>query len=139
MKRIVLAREISSIHLRRANQLTVQPIGQAMVGTLNAPSKLALVGCAHACAAVTADVVERTEKAAGIARDDDAFATYIAQEILAGLANLLGSSSADPASEEESLHFLLEQFRICVIPGGQSFRGRVHHQNYGTAASSSEE
>jgi hypothetical protein len=84
---------------------------------------------------VTADVVERAEEPAGVARDDDAFATHIAQEILARLANLLGSSSADPASEEESLHFLLKQFRICVVPGGQSFRGRVHHQNYGTGAS----
>src|ERR1700693_1424741 len=108
MQRIILTREISLIHLRRADQAAIESIGPAMVGTLNSPRKLSLGGRAHACAAVTTDVVESAQGAGGVAGNNDAFAAYIAQEILAGFAKVFGSSGADPAMEVESLYFLPE-------------------------------
>jgi hypothetical protein len=57
---------------------------------------------------VPADIVKRAEDSGGIASNDDTLAAYIAQEILAGLANLPGSAGTDPAMEEEPFHFLLE-------------------------------
>src|ERR1051326_1163345 len=115
VQRIFFALEIDAIHVRRADQFPVQPIGPAVIRAQNAPSEVTFRGVAHARAAMAADVVKRADGSRGIAQDHDVLARYLAHEVIAGIGDHVGSTGAYPGLAEEALPLLTDTLGIGVI------------------------
>src|SRR5579864_4580463 len=119
VQRIIFAAEAAAlVHVRRAHESPVQPIGPAVVATLYAAGKLSFRSSDEPRAPVPADVVKRAHIVLGIAGDDDALAGHFAQEIISGMGDLFCAPGAYPRLTVEPLHFIPEDFRIGVIPRG---------------------
>jgi hypothetical protein len=69
------------VHVRRADQLSVQVVRPRVVGTLDGAVKDPLGLRADACSSMPAHVEERVHHPRGITRDDDALPEEIADEI----------------------------------------------------------
>src|SRR2546421_2961309 len=112
---VVFAAEIQLLHVRRAEQATVERVGPTMVGALDASLKVALGGRTNAGAAMATDVEEGLHAAGCIARDDDAFTGDLAQNVVAGTWDFRLAASVDPHLRIETIHLFPEHLRVGVI------------------------
>src|SRR5437016_2489113 len=87
IERVVFAAEIQLLHVWRAEQVTVEGVGPAVIGALDAALEVALGRGANAGAAMATDIKKSVHGAACIARDDDAFTGNLAQNVIAGTRN----------------------------------------------------
>src|SRR5215470_20235166 len=76
-------------------------------------------------AAMAAHVEQRADLSGCVARDDHALGGDPADEVVAGLGNLIGASRADPPREIEALELRAIEIRIRVEPARQR---RVAHR-----------
>lgn len=120
VQRVIFAAKIGFLHVGSADERTVERIGPAVVGTLDASGKSAFGDFAKARAAVAADIVVGTDFAGGVARDDDTFPCDLAEEIIAGAGDLSGATCANPSLAKKAIQFVAEQFRVGVIAPGKS-------------------
>src|SRR5258707_12393567 len=119
---IVFTAKIGFLHVWSADERTVQRIGPAVIGTLDASGKCALGGSAQARAAMAAHIIESADLAARIAGDDNALAGDVAQEVVAGPRNLTGAAGANPGLAIKALELFAENVRVGVIAPGKSRR-----------------
>src|ERR1700722_17973658 len=126
VERVILTPEDHGIHMRRAQQASVQPIGPAMVGTLNASSEIALRAGAQARAAVAADIIKSLNAAGIVSHYDDAFAGDLAEKVIAGVGNGIRAARADPIFEKELFHLVTEERVVGVVARRQCFGDGVH-------------
>ena len=75
--------------------------------------------------AVLADVVERGERAVGLAGDHDGLAVAFEGQPVAGPGELLGAAGDDPVAAEHALAFELEAHRVAVHVGIHDARAVV--------------
>src|SRR5271154_850381 len=86
----------SMIHMRRAEQAAIQPVGPAVVRALNPAREITLRGGTQARTPVPADVIKSFCAARIAAKHDNTFAGDLAQEIIARVGNAVRASGADP-------------------------------------------
>src|SRR3954469_25142601 len=114
------------VHVRRAQQLAVEIVGPRVVRALNAPAELPGLLLAKSRAAMAAGVVERADRAFGIARDDDVVAVDLADEILTGLSRFFRSSNVKPHRPEQAIELAVEQRRVGVVTRRERARALRH-------------
>src|ERR1700749_4712058 len=112
LQRIVLAIEDRRIHVRRAEEATVEAIRPTMVRALNPGRETSFGSGAQTRTTMPADVVKGAYRA-GIGADyDDAFAGDLPQEIIAWVGDVVGAARADPAIKKEVIQLPTEQSEI---------------------------
>src|SRR5438477_8202971 len=100
---------LNLIHVRRANQSSVEGICPAMVRALDL-AKVPTLLLAQPCSPVTADIIEGANFPILIAQDDEALARYSLQEIIARVPDLILMAGAKPATGKNALLFARENF-----------------------------
>src|SRR5215469_3128814 len=68
---------------------------------------------------MSADVEKRPQRVTPVARNNDAFTSDLAQEVVARLRNPTYMPDADPVVAIEAFEFLVEQIGVSVVAGGQ--------------------
>lgn len=92
----------------RAEQAAIQPVGPTVVRALNSSGETSFWRRTQARPPVTADVIESFYRGCITANHNNAFARYLAQEIVAGVGNVAGASGADPTFKKETLDLAAE-------------------------------
>src|SRR5579864_664463 len=109
VQRIVgLAEALHFFHVRRLGQCAIELVGPGVILALNASRELAFFLLAEHGAAMATDVVESSDVAVVIARDDHAGICKLTQKIISRIGNLAGSSGAEPHVKMDCLHLALE-------------------------------
>src|SRR5258708_37913765 len=117
-------------HVWGVGECAVELVCPRVVGALYTSGKLAGVIIAKQRAAVTADIVKSADAALLVAQDDDAGIRNLADEVIAGLRNLLRSSSAQRHVEVDAFRLTLKPSGVDVVALRQ--RGRVGEGDFGT-------
>ena len=94
--------------MRRAEQAAIQPVGPTVVRALNSSGEISFWRGTQARPPVTADVIESFHATCITANHNDAFACDVAQEIVAGVGNVIGASGADPTFKKETFDLAAE-------------------------------
>ena len=113
---VVLAEVRHFVHVRRADQASVEVVGPRVIWALDAAAENAIGLGAEPSPAMTADVVERVH-ARRAARDDDALAEQLADDEPSGPIDLFLSSRVNPHSREQPIHLAIEEAAIDVVLG----------------------
>src|SRR5438045_9729070 len=104
MERIgLLVESLDFMHVRRANQATIQRVGPRVIGALNRFRQPATRGFAEPRAAMAADIVIRAPVAGLVAQDDDALAGDLRQHVIARICKSGISTDADPVVLKDAL------------------------------------
>src|SRR5262245_27354934 len=101
--------------MRRIGQSAVEPVSPGMILALNAAGELASFVLAQQRTAMTADIVEGSDGAVLVARDDDAGSGKVPDEIVARMRDLLRAPGAQPHVEVDCFHLALEPGGISVV------------------------
>ncbi len=96
------------VHVRRAEEPAVEPIGPRVIRALNAAGECPCRFGAQARAAVPADVVEGVNVPVGRRRHDDAVAVDLSQHVLTGPCDLFHTTGAEPHRSKQGLEFTTE-------------------------------
>src|SRR5262249_43997885 len=110
-----------------AYQAAVEVVRPRVVRTLNAAGQLAGRLREDPRAAMAADVVERADRARGVAGDDDVVAVDLANEILPRLLRVFGSARVEPHRSEERVELARQERGIGVVARGKRARLLGHH------------
>src|SRR3954452_22612466 len=102
MERGMIRNKTTFVHMRRAQQATVESVRPAMIGTLYTAVEDAFRGRADACATVPADVIESAHRSVGIADDDDTFVTDFAHKVCSRPRDGVHAPGTYPALEEKA-------------------------------------
>src|SRR5919112_1614164 len=104
MQRVVgLAEAFDIARGRSSDQTSVQRVGPGMIGALDGFGEAAAVLLAETSTTVSAHVIVRSNRAATIAKEDDAFGSDLLQEILAWLADPIFPAHAEPPLGKDPL------------------------------------
>src|SRR5687767_8880415 len=113
---------IDLLHMRRAQQCPIQPIGPGVIRTLDGLGKLTPLGFAHPRPAMTTDVVESMELVLLVADNDQTLSRNICEQILGWLFQLTVMADAKPFGRKDALLFFCEDFLGDEIFLRESFR-----------------
>ena len=98
------------IHVRRANQSSVECVGPCVIRTLNCGGMAALI-FPEPRSAMTANVVKGADRRSLIFHDDQAFAGYVRKEIVAGFSELALMAHQYPIGREYLLQLFSKNLR----------------------------
>ena len=98
---------LDMIHVRRTGQMSVQPVGPCVVGTLNG-LEMATRFFAQARPAMPADVIKAVNLAGLIADHDQTFARHLLQKVITGVLNLALVPDAKPVPTKDPILFLFK-------------------------------
>jgi hypothetical protein len=119
VKRIrLLVEPFHFIHMRRADQATIERVRPGVIGTLNRLGQPAPGRFTESRAAMTADVVVGAQLTGLIAQHDDAFPGDLGQQVVAAIQHCL-SAHADPVVTEEPLSLFGEYVGRRVVASRQ--------------------
>ena len=117
LQRVVVLAEVRHfVHVRRADQASVEVVGPRVIWALDAAAENAIGLGAEPSPAMTADVVERVH-ARRAARDDDALAEQLADDEPSGPIDLFLPSRVNPHAREQPIHLAIEEAAIDVVLG----------------------
>src|SRR5690349_10329400 len=111
----------------RSEQSPIQPVGPGMIRTLDRLAKMSFAFLANACAAVTADVVERLHVFALVADNDHTFARDLGQEVISWRRNVTLMTHRNPLFGKNAFLFLSENFCRDQVVLRQSPRAVPRH------------
>src|SRR2546421_3017320 len=112
---VVFAAKIQLLHVRRAEQVTVEGVGPTVVGALDTSLEVALGGRTNAGAAMATDVEEGLHAAGCIACDNDAFTGDLAQNVVAGTWDFRLAAGIHPHLRVKAVHLFAEYLRVGVV------------------------
>src|SRR5690348_7959719 len=112
--------------MRRPEKPSAERITPAMIRALNPARKPALRLRAHTSPTMAADIEKASDCPVTIARHNDAFASDVDKNVIAGIRYRFRTAGSHPAVEEKPLHLLVENTRIDVVPPRQCKTRRIH-------------
>ena len=115
---------IDIVHMGRAHQRSIQPIGPGVIRALDGVGELARSLFAHSRSTMTADIVERMDLAFLVTDNDQTLSRNICEQILAWLFQLALMPHAKPFRRKDALSFFGEDFVGDEIFLRESFRTR---------------
>jgi len=86
IQRIIFAAE-AVVGVRSPDEAAVESVGPSVIAALNPAGKMSFWAGANAGAAMSADVEKRPQRVTPVARNNDAFTSDLAQEVVARLRN----------------------------------------------------
>ena len=126
---VVLAEAWRAVHVRRGDEPAVQAVRPRVIRTLDALGEMALGLRAQPGAPMPAHVVEAAEPAAGVPRDDHAFAGDVAQHVVARGRQVLDARDTDPHVAEKPRLLAREVRAVGVVLGRQRLTNVAHAVN----------
>src|SRR5262245_51316235 len=99
------------VHMRRANQTSVQTVRPSVIRALDRLAKLAALFLAQSRSTVAANIVKSVHFSHLITQNNQTFPCYLLHEIIARLWNLTHMTDAQPLREENTLQFFRKNVR----------------------------
>ena len=110
------------VHMRRAHQPPVEPIGPRMIWALDGRGEMPAGPFAQPRAAMAAHIIEGAHHTRGIADHDETLAGNLGHQVVPGLRDGRRPPHAHPAPPEDALRFLGEHLGRRVIPARHGAR-----------------
>ena len=101
---------IDMLHMRRAQQSPIQPIGPGVIRTLDNLGEMPLLRFAHPGPAMTADIVEPVQLALLVADNDQTLSRNLCEQIVACVFQLALMPHTKPFGRKDALSFLCKNF-----------------------------